>query len=283
MKTTAIGDLRRPQFREFLQRELARRCAENPQYSLRAFARALGTDHSTLSQVLRGKRRLTAETIRGLAHALGLARSDAESFVALEDSADGDEGWERHVRQLQDEALEVIAQWQHFALLELVRLESFRPDCRWIARVLDISVDEVNLALTRLLHLGLLNMVDRHTWRDVSEHARAQFDELPAVVAGQLLARIRRATGAAGGDRVLSSSTLAVDRRRIAVVSGYFEKMRRELAELLAGGEAPDDVYQLDLLFYPLTTLHQEHAHGTTRHALSDPREEPGQGGQVLQ
>ena len=72
MKTTAIGVRKNAGFREFLQRKLAQSCANNPQYSLRAFAKSLGTDHSTLSQILRGKRRLTAETIRALARQLKL-------------------------------------------------------------------------------------------------------------------------------------------------------------------------------------------------------------------
>ena len=113
MKTTAVGDRPGSLFREFLQRELARRCADNPQYSLRAFARSLRTDHSTLSQILRAKRRLTAETIRALASELQVSAADIEAFVAREAQLDGEGPWDRHVRQLQDEAMEVIAQWQH--------------------------------------------------------------------------------------------------------------------------------------------------------------------------
>lgn len=279
MKTTAVGDTSGRHFREFLQQELARRCAANPHYSLRAFAKSLSVDHSTLSQILRGRRRLTGEMIRTLACELKLPESEIESFVALEDRVGNDDVWERHVRQLRDEALEVIAQWHHFAILELVRLDSFRPDCRWIARVLDISTDDVNMALTRLLHLGLLVMVDRYTWLDVSENARAQFDQLPAEVARHWLTRISRFAHSKGSDHVLSSSTIAVDRRRLAVVTSYLEKVRRDIAELTGSEAVRDDVYQLDILFYPLTTLHQEHDDGAARDAVSDPRQEPGQGG----
>jgi uncharacterized protein (TIGR02147 family) len=275
MKTTAIGETSSQHFREFLQQELARRCAENPQYSLRAFAKSMRIDHSTLSQILRGKRRLTSETIKALASELKLPKNEIESFVALEERAGGDESWDRHVRQLQEEAMEVIAQWHHFAILELVRLETFRPDCRWIARVLDISVDDVNMAVTRLLHLGMLVMVDRQTWLDVSENASARFDQLPASVARALMARIHRVTEAKASDNVVSSSTLAVDRTRIAVVSRYLEKVRRDIAELIGSDGARDDVYQLDILFYPLTTLHQDHHHGPTGDPISNPRQEP--------
>lgn len=59
-------------FREVLQEELIRRRARNPRYSLRAFARALALDHSSLSQLLRGRRRVTTRAIRRIGAILRL-------------------------------------------------------------------------------------------------------------------------------------------------------------------------------------------------------------------
>ena len=59
-------------FRARLEQELRDRHASNPRYSLRAFAAFLGTDHSTLSQILRGKRRAPAAQIRKWTKKLGL-------------------------------------------------------------------------------------------------------------------------------------------------------------------------------------------------------------------
>jgi transcriptional regulator with XRE-family HTH domain len=47
-----------------MQEELRIRHESNPRYSLRAFAAFLGTGHSTLSQILRGKRRAPVAQIR---------------------------------------------------------------------------------------------------------------------------------------------------------------------------------------------------------------------------
>ena len=277
MKTTASGESAAIGFREFLRRHLAQRCTDNPQYSLRAFAKSLRTDHSSLSQIMRGKRRLTTETIRALANPLGLTDNEVEAFVAYELRVGGADGWERHVRQLREEAMEIVSQWHHFAILELIRLECFRPDCRWIARVLDITVDDVNIAVTRLLHAGLLNMVDSRTWLDLSENAFARFDRLPWAVACHLISRISRMTNSDEDAHVLSSSTIAIDRKRLSVVSRYLEKVRQDMAELLRVGSAScDDVYQLDIFLYPLTTLHQENKNGKTRDAVSNCRQESG-------
>ena len=280
MKTTAGGELEAGGLREFLQRELARRCAANPQYSLRAFAKALGTDHSTLSQILRRKRRLTAEAVRGLAAAAGLTANEIERFITYEERLGGAAPPEWHVRQLQAEAVEIITGWQHFAILELTRLECFRPDSRWIARVLDLAVDEVNMALVRLLHLGLLQMVDAERWVDTSTHAEARFDHLPSGLLRELAERVARfAQADRAGERVVSSSTLAIDRKRLPMAASYLERVRQELVQLVAGDHhSCDDVYQLDVLLYPLTNLQEVSSHGPTGDAVSDSGKEPSSG-----
>ncbi len=50
------------------------------------------------------------------------------------------------------------------AILALTRTADFHADSRWIARTLGVSVDEVNVALQRLLRLGLLQLKTRCAW-----------------------------------------------------------------------------------------------------------------------
>ena len=82
MLTDAAPASRR--FRQMLQEELAKRCARNPRYSLRAFARYLALDHSTLSQLLRGRRRFTARTVERIGKRLALSPEVITQFVDLE-------------------------------------------------------------------------------------------------------------------------------------------------------------------------------------------------------
>jgi transcriptional regulator with XRE-family HTH domain len=128
-------------FRMFLRLELARRSAQNPRYSLRAFARHLGVDHSTLSQWMRGRRPLSARTIERLGARLRVPARRLRVFVESRGRA-GPE----------------------FAILDLVRREAFRPDSRWIAGELGITPDEANVAIQRLLRLDLLRMASPRRW-----------------------------------------------------------------------------------------------------------------------
>ena len=131
-------------FRLFLQSELADRRTRNPQYSLRAFAQRLDVNHSTLSQWMRGRRPLTAKTIESLGRRLRLPAKHIRVFVEHRNVSGPD-----------------------LAILELTKTVSFRPDSRWIANQLSISVDEVNVAVQRLLRLDLLQM-SANEWIDKS-------------------------------------------------------------------------------------------------------------------
>lgn len=137
-------------------------------YSLRAFARNLGVNHSTLSQFMRGKRPLTRRTIEQLGARLKLSAGEIARFTSsLQRPAEPD-GTIREASLLAHDTACAIAQWEHHAILELLKLPEFRPDSRWIARVLDLTVDEVNMSLQRLLRLEMLEMVSRDKWIDRS-------------------------------------------------------------------------------------------------------------------
>lgn len=250
------GPLPPTSFRAFVGEELARRCARNEQYSLRAFAVDLCLDHSSLSQLLRGRRRWSERAIRETGARLGLAPERIEGFVArersgadpLEGSASGDV-----VRSLTQDALAVMSSFVHEALLELTHLDDFRPDSRWIARVLDVSVDEVNVALQQLLRLGMLGM-EGERWVDRTGDRTLVHTDLAHETLRRLTERVRRhALRAGGGERDYSSTLLSVDRRQLPEVLERLARFRRDLLAHLARGERRDEVYHLELSFLPVT------------------------------
>jgi hypothetical protein len=104
--------------RSVLQTELARRQQLNPRYSLRAFARSMGLDHSTVSQLMRGKRPVTRKSVRSLAGSL---------------------------------------RWNGTSVLKAGQA-TVHFDSRVIAQDLGLSVDEVNIALTDLCLFRLIQL-----------------------------------------------------------------------------------------------------------------------------
>jgi len=104
--------------RTILANEFSRRQRKNPRYSLRAFARSFCLEHSTLSQLLRGKRAMTWKSI---GHIAGRMR------------------------------------WTGANALQTYRRRG-SWDSRHIAEELGLSIDEVNVALSDLCLLGLMKM-----------------------------------------------------------------------------------------------------------------------------
>lgn len=157
------------EFRDRLEREFETRRQKNPRYSLRAFAAFLGTDHSTLSQILRGTRRIPAGSIRTWAKKLGMSREEAAVYIAGEHVPNAATA----ARQAQllhwtAEAKSIVTEPAHWEILRLARTKGFRADCRWIAGEIGVGVDEVNMAFSRLLRLELLEVRSAGKWKDLT-------------------------------------------------------------------------------------------------------------------
>jgi uncharacterized protein (TIGR02147 family) len=217
-------------FRIYLQTELARRCSTNRQYSLRSFALQLDVDHSTLSQVLRGKRRLTPQMVAKFGRMLNLPVEDIKAFVDHEEMVkSGGTVAAVMVQQLTIDAVRLLSETHHQSILELLQLESFRPDVRWIARVLNSEPDEVNIALSRLLRLGLLEMSTPERWIDKSEGLVKDRNDFAAQVIRKLSERVRKISAAAddsGVDERPRPIRVRMNKSQLDSVLGFIEKMR---------------------------------------------------------
>jgi transcriptional regulator with XRE-family HTH domain len=158
--------MRGADFKDRLGEELERRQRMNPRYSLRAFARLLGSDHSTLSQIMRGARRPPISRIPAWAEKLGLAEDETLIYVLAERiAAAPNDGSQEKLRQWLSEAMSIITERAHWEIVRLTREPGFRTDTRWIAQQAGHSVDQVNMAFDRLLRLGLIESHCAGQWK----------------------------------------------------------------------------------------------------------------------
>jgi hypothetical protein len=183
-----IGAVSEFPFREKLRREFDSRRERNPRYSLRAFAVFLGTDHSTLSQILRGTRHIPERRIRSWSKRLGLDNEEITVYLAAEKIPNATMS-QRHerLRQWTADAMGVVTERIHWQILRMSRRPGFRADCRWIAERAATSVDNVNLALATLLRLRLLETNSAGKWADSTGLPRLTEREFRRIA----LARIR--------------------------------------------------------------------------------------------
>ncbi|MES2856446.1 MAG: TIGR02147 family protein, partial [Bdellovibrionota bacterium] len=121
---------------EVLATEIEERRLRNASYSMRAFARDLGVSSSRLSDIMNRKRPLTDAAAKRLAEGLGYNAKETEMLVLFAQASDNRQESVRNealvrrqalIRSFQQvnlstEAFEAIADWHHFAILEMTHL-----------------------------------------------------------------------------------------------------------------------------------------------------------------
>ena len=149
-------------FRVHLQETLIKRCQDNSSYSLRAFARDLEIDNSVLSKVLSGRRPLGKKLIERLGCKLNMDPESLNTFL----KPSGQPKQDRY-GQLAMDSFSIISDWHHYAILELMRLDDYQHDKKWMATKLGMKVPEVSAALDRLIRVGLVEE-QKGQWLDIS-------------------------------------------------------------------------------------------------------------------
>lgn len=124
--------------RQLLTDTLEHRRGINPAYSLRAFAQSLGVHHATLVRLLAGRTVAKQGCVQRLGRRLGLG-DDRIRELSLHEARRG--------------------------VCRAISRHDLRPHSRWLAAVTGLPVDDVNIALQRLLVERLLVMRSRGDWQ----------------------------------------------------------------------------------------------------------------------
>jgi uncharacterized protein (TIGR02147 family) len=244
-----------------LQERLRVAKQRNPKFSLRSFAQQLGIDHSTLSQVLRRKRRLSPGSLETIGKRLGLSETmlGGETRSARK-THNADAAPIPATYNFDLDTFQILTEWYHFAILELLHIDEFKPDSRWIAKTLGLDIQEVNIALQRLLRLGLLQMEGRKRWIDKSGDAEFHSAALTPAAADQINRDVQGLATAAiartpGRYRLHRHSILAIHMDDLPRVKRLTDEFFDELRRLANKRTSKTDVYQVEISAFPLTTL----------------------------
>lgn len=241
------------QVKKHLTSEFERRCQQNSRYSLRAFARSLSVDSSYLSKILSGKRKLSRHALSKLAERIHLP---AELMQSVKKPTQTDS-----FTSLEVEHFRLIANWYHYAILEMTRLSDFRPDPKWISAYLGINQAEALAAIERLKECGLLEVTASGHWKilnnTTTQHpfTHLAFRQLQRQILEQAIGALENVPIE---ERDQSSITMCIDKKRIARAKQKIKNFRRELMSYLEGGENKDAVYQLSISLFPAGLIYKK-------------------------
>lgn len=128
--------------------------AKNPRLSHRYFAERLGISSGALSEILKGKRKISRKLAQKIAARLLLDPIDTATFVGQ--TLVPGEAQDINYLQLQDDHFHLISEWPHFAILNLVKSDHCVHRPTWFAQQLNLPLKVTQDALDRLQRLGML-------------------------------------------------------------------------------------------------------------------------------
>jgi uncharacterized protein (TIGR02147 family) len=236
----------------------------NPRFSLRAFAKQLGMDHSTLSQILKNQRRLSVRNLETVSKRLGLSEEVVRSYAQRHHRQSRVNPGAKDVRsvQLDLDTFLLLSLWHHCAILELTHIRGFKADSRWIAKTLGISLADVNIALQRMLRLGLLQMLGPNHWSDTSRDAEFHSAALTDTASNQVEQAVHELAIQAvkqtpNENRVHRQMIISFTTSQLAQLAQLADGLMEQIRSLGRESEPKDDVFQVEVSIFPLTTIKQ--------------------------
>lgn len=255
-------------YRNFLEEELARKVSVNPKYSLRAFAKFLGLSPGELSEIIRGKRKLSFKKAVVISQRLGLSSSEKNYFMSLlereEAAFEAGEGVEVELpkgndldsKEIQVEIFKLISDWECFAILTLSECIDHRWDLPWIAKRLGISQTQAKCALERLEFVGLIKR--NGVFYEANQDAAVGLGEAPSMAGRKYhQAMLDKAKAALEIQPRENREYISVG---MAIDPYYLDKMKKELNEFVnqlmekyGNTKNKKKVFQLQMALFELT------------------------------
>lgn len=253
-------------YRAFLADELSRRIRANPQYSQRAFARQLSMSPGELSEILRGKRKLSFNSVLRIAKSLGLNAEETRHLgylVQVEKSKEmGTEDLLKSAltddrrNQLSVDLFNLISDWYCFAIVNLAETEGFRWNLNWIARRLNISVPQARVAVERLERVGVIEKVNGRL--RIAKDFVLSPDGIPSEAVRnyhrQIINKSLHAIDNQSMDeREIRGLTIAIDPKQLPAMKKELSAFLEKFVERFSKGKNVSEVYQLELTYFKLT------------------------------
>lgn len=247
-------------FREFMMQDFVDRKSQNPMYSMRAYARDLGVSTGLVSQVFSGKRKISLKMGEKIARQMRLQPAAKRLFLSsLVTGLGRNEAdiLDDNVFLVSNDHYHLIADWYHWAILSLARLDNAQGDVHWIASRLGITACEAELAVARLRRLKLVQVTGSKLVR--TGHKLLTPPDVPSSAAKKshrqtLEQTIECLTTVPLDRREISSTTVATSPEKIAYAKVLMREFADTISHYLEDGPKTE-VYNVNLQLVPVTKI----------------------------
>ena len=252
-------------FSEVMRDQFQERAIKNPSYSLRAFARDLELTSGSLSKILARKKGMSPTKASTIAKKMGLSGDEMKFFQKLVEAncarklIDREKAkakllqYDTRYTKVEDDHFRVIAEWYHFAIFDLVRIEGFKFDYDWIAKRLAITATEAKDAVERLIKFDILHVVNDKLCqtRDFLVLPSGAPMEAAIKLHEQVLEKgLKAIRSQSVSERDFSSGFLRARTSDLPKIAARIKEFRRDLAKEVEAGEDHDSIYTLAVQFF---------------------------------
>ncbi|MGE3608126.1 MAG: TIGR02147 family protein [Bacteriovoracaceae bacterium] len=262
-------------YHDLLNEEFERRKMVNSSYSLRAYARDLNLPAPRLSQILSKKQGISIEIAEDISKKLKFDESKKQWFcssvgalhsrsfkerIKFKEKVQHYKSEAKHFSEIHLEYFRVIAEWYHFAILELTYLQDFQNDPIWIANILGITSVEATEAIVRMKSLDLVREEDGRLV-DVFKFLATPSD-VPSISIKKFQTQMMKKAIEALHEqdvptREMSSNIMAISTERIPEFKEKLRDFRREFEQEASQDKNKTAVYCLGIQFFELTKDNQ--------------------------
>lgn len=263
-------------YRRFLADYYVQKKANNPNFSHRLFANQAGlSSPSHLLMIIKGERNLSIKTIEKFAEGLKLSSKEKRFFellvlysqtedlqlkakyfsevIAIKANLAG-------LHKLEKEKFDFLSKWQSVAIYVLVGLKDFNADPEWISKRLGakITPTQAKEAVQNLLKLKMIESDSENNLKQVSGAVTVADDTKSMAVFEYHQSMLRLASEALRKtpqtEREMNGATISIPKNKLPELKEKIRAFRKEINMFASSFENPDEVYQMNIQLFPLTT-----------------------------
>lgn len=255
----------RPYYVCYLENYLKNAQINNPQFSLRAFAKKLEMSAGSLSEILNGKRALSSENAKKIIDKLKVEGEEEVLFLKsveysqVKISSLLKKQKDQKIHYLEDNYInyKIMMEWEHYAILAFFDHPDFSSDLDVIATKFNLNPERVNEVLSNLSKAGLIqrkgNMYFKGNFDDVAFDVVNKTDSLYKIRRNVIKLAYDKFSTINQENSHYASRTLSVSPQNLNRAMTLMDEFVDTLNVLLGDGDI-HDVYKFSMQLYPLST-----------------------------
>lgn len=244
---------------ELIRSEFQDRKERNSNYSLRAYAKALGLSHTSLSLAFSGKRDLSKESKIKISKILGIAPN---TILHLDTKS-------KKTKKMRNKGydyismndFEQISDWVHYAILSLMNIKTKanvdKSNPKWLSKRLNIDEKKAKSCFEHLKKLGFIKYNEDRGWIQTGKLIKVENKISTNFTKNFHKGLLSKAVESLENDpmeiRNFSSITFPANPEYLPYAIEQIKNFRRKLSDDFENSGVPKVVYNLTIQLYPVS------------------------------